>query len=491
MTSELLNTVQTTYLGLTNGEDTIKKGYEDGVEISYKDGVVTFTEKDGDIFTVDAKDLSANDLNELAEALGSSATVKSAKKSDKKDGDDDKTTQEKLDANKEKLAKLEEEWNNLNSRAESLKSVIEDLNKTIKENLDEALDKQEKITEEEQERIEKFVDEQIEQFKKDKENGKEVSIEDLKGNIQEGMAQSGFDAEMSNIVSNLVVTDSKMKTMDDLLEELGATNLQMKSLTPEMDELEEKIAEQEAAVDPIGFTDENGNTYEFVIDKDGNNELSNFAEFLGSKNYFDDVKKLDSDKSGVVDTDEMVNAGVMVLVKDKDGNQSLKSIDEAFGSNGISIDVSTYKKAEKDTTADNGQTLLGNFDIKVGDKEYNAYSTLDSADYLKSNYTFTDENPDAVKKGDDEDASDEAAKRAAITKENDDFIEEYKKYLEQHQDNFAIALDNLGLNQDLIDGIKEYSEMTGELEAQKIIDQLKEEKKEEDKDEDKEDNDEA
>ena len=338
-----IDSIATQYTTWTNANgNTI--GNNGGVEISFEDDILTFTEADGDTYQVDGKGLTDADIQTLAGELN--ATIKGA--------DEAQTTEATtaddadLEANKEKKAELQAQWDALNTSAETIKETVEKLSEEIKTSLDEAIEAQKEITEEEQERVKELVSTQIEQFKKDKEAGKDVKMSDLQANIKAGLAEGGFDEEMSTILSDLVVTNTKMVTMDSLLSELGVINGQMKMLDTEMANLDKVIEEQEKAAeeaancnpcDPIGFKNEDGTTFEFVVDKDGNGELSNFSEFLGSENFFDEMVALDGDGSGDVTNDELNQEGVMVLVKDANGNQELKSIEEAFSGEDANVDL--------------------------------------------------------------------------------------------------------------------------------------------------------
>lgn len=449
------------------------------LEISYEDSILTFTEADGDSYQVNAADLTDADLEALAKEVG--GTIKGA---DETEGAAATTEDAELEANKEKKAELQAQWDALNSSAETIKETVEKLSEEIKTSLDEAIEAQKEITEEEQERVKELVSTQIEQFKKDKEAGKDVKMSDLQANIKAGLAEGGFDEEMSTILSDLVVTNTKMVTMDSLLSELGVINGQMKMLDTEMANLDKVIEEQEKAAaeaaancnpcDPIGFKDEDGTTYEFVVDKDGNGELSNFSEFLGSENFFDEMVALDEDGSGDVTNDELNQAGVMVLVKDANGNQELKSIEEAFGGEDVNVNLGSYQEAGEGAVAENGQTLLGNFDISVGDETFDGYSTLDSAEYLQENYTFTDENPNnltangAIAAEDAENVEGDA-ERAQITEDIDTFIAEYEAKLEEYEAQFESLTELMGLDEELIATIHEFAETQGVAAAQSII----------------------
>lgn len=465
-------------------------GNEGGVaSVAYEGNELLFTETDGDVIRMDAANLTADEVKALADELGATVATQEteeagATETTAEDGD--------LEANKAKLAKLEAQWDNLNKSAETIKETVEKLSEEIKESLDAALEEQEQITKDEQKRINEMVQDNIAQFKKDKENGKDVSLGDLQGQIKDGLSNSGFDEEMSSLVSDLVVTNAKMVQMDGLLSELGVINGQMKQLDTSMTELENTIEEQEKAAeeaancnpcDPIGFKDENGTTFEFVIDKDGNGELSNFSEFLGSENFFDEMVALDADGSNDVTNEELTNAGVQVLVTNADGSQELKSIEEAFGGEEVNVDLASYTEAEEGAVAENGQRLLGNYDISIGDDTYEGYSTLDSEEYLLNNYTFTDADPAAAIAGNAaegaEEAEGEISERTNTTDGIDAFIEDYSAKLAAFEEQFANVVELLGLDEELIATVQEFAETTGTAAAQSIINEIEAQQAEE------------
>ena len=429
-------------------------GNEGGVaSVAYEGNELLFTETDGDVIRMDAANLTADEVKALADELGATVATQEteeagATETTAEDGD--------LEANKAKLAELEAQWDNLNKSAETIKETVEKLSEEIKESLDAALEEQEQITKDEQKRINEMVQDNIAQFKKDKENGKDVSLGDLQGQIKEGLSNSGFDEEMSALVSDLVVTNAKMVQMDGLLSELGVI---------------------------IGFKDENGTTFEFVIDKDGNGELSNFSEFLGSENFFDEMVALDADGSNDVTNEELTNAGVQVLVTNADGSQELKSIEEAFGGEEVNVDLASYTEAEEGAVAENGQELLGNYNISIGDDTYEGYSTLDSEEYLLNNYTFTDADPAAAIAGNAaegaEEAEGEISERTNTTDGIDAFIEDYSAKLAAFEEQFANVVELLGLDEELIATVQEFAETTGTAAAQSIINEIEAQQAEE------------
>lgn len=157
-------------------------GNEGGVaSVAYEGNELLFTETDGDVIRMDAANLTADEVKALADELGATVATQEteeagATETTAEDGD--------LEANKAKLAELEAQWDNLNKSAETIKETVEKLSEEIKESLDAALEEQEQITKDEQKRINEMVQDNIAQFKKDKENGKDVSLGDLQDKLK-------------------------------------------------------------------------------------------------------------------------------------------------------------------------------------------------------------------------------------------------------------------------------------------------------------------
>lgn len=526
MSVENVNLAKQSYEEMTNNGGEVK-GYNN-VQVAYEDGILTFTEDDGDVHQLTVADLSDAEILQLTKDLnpeepGDKIQLSNAAKdagetnaADEKGAVDDAkdAAAEAKDAvaegtdgvsladNQAKLDELQSQFDTLDKQAEDLKSKIEDISEDIKADIDELLKQQDEITEDEKARIKTVVDEQLEQFKKDKANGKDVTIEDLRAGIEGAMNDGTFSSEMADLMSKFVLANTKIKSMDTLLNQLSSVNDELNTIDGDISGLKEDIAEQEAAeeakkaeesegkkcCDPIGYEAEDGTKYEFVIDEDGNGELSNFGEFLGADENFDEMKALDTDGKNGVTKDELEAANVKVLVTDKDGNQVMKSIDEAFDGKDVNIDTDNFKEAAEGEKAANGQTLLGNFDIKVGDDTHTGYSTLDSAEYLKDNYKFTDENPElaAAPKGadgepinglDDENAQVRSDKAAA----NDQFIETYQDTLRTYEGQMVEIEKIFGFDEDIVESVKNYAEETGVYVGKKVIKQVEDAAKEAEK----------
>lgn len=503
MAANSIESIYSNYMKLT-AESGEKPGNTDGIKsIEYANGELLFEENDGDNIKVSVGNISDETISQLNERFGvtisnkastetatskdstaasvdgktSAKDTEEGKKAEKKPSDSEIIAQDraKISEAQAKRSTIEaqkaaksNELSSIKNMTDGIKSHVEELSGEIEKELNEFMKNEEKLAQEEQTRIQNAVQKEIDQYKQDKENGKPVTMGTLSARIQTALQGSNIDAEMQNLISGLVVTNAKMKEMDELLDQLGSIGDTISDLESEIGKLDEQIGDIDKEIsdankdikkhDPIGFT--SGNiTYEFVVDKDNSGDLTDVSEFLGATNNFDEMKSLDKDTSGNVDKNELATAGVKVLVTDKaNGTQELKDINEVFGEKDLSIDTENYQDLKgQNKTADNGQELLGNFNVTLGEETITGYSTLDTEDYLKENYKFSAEN---------------AENAPAVPDENENFLTEYSAKLKEYEEKFQQVLDTLGLNQDLSAQINEIGSIVGVAEAKQYLEEL-------------------
>lgn len=133
-------------------------------------------------------------------------------------------------------------------------------------------------------------------------------------------------------------------------------------------------------LDPIGYKDKDGNSFDFVIDRNNDGVFNGPSEFLGALDNWDEMEKLDKDGNGIVEGSEL--SGLKLL---KTGKNGVQSFIDAIALN-IKIYLDSYFKADKDAKDENDQTLLGNFTISADGETHRGYNTLDSMDYLNEKY---------------------------------------------------------------------------------------------------------
>lgn len=133
-------------------------------------------------------------------------------------------------------------------------------------------------------------------------------------------------------------------------------------------------------LDPIGYTDSNGNTFDFVIDRNNDGVFNNASEFLGAIGNWSEMEKLDKDGNGIIEGSEL--SGIMLLKTGLDGVQTFL---QAMALN-IKIYLDSYFEADKDEKDENGNTVLGDYELSVNGQNYSGYNTLDSMDYLNKKY---------------------------------------------------------------------------------------------------------
>ena len=492
MASNSVQSIYDSYMALT-AEQGNTLGNDDGVKsITYSDGELLFEENDGDKISVAAENVSDDVLDSLKEKFGIQigGADNASKTGETEEAKASKTS--KLNEKKDELAlnqaeksAKESEMKTLTSKSDKIKEVVEQLSGEIEQSISEAVKKQQKLTEEEEKRVQNIIEQEIKQYKTDKEAGKPVTLDTLNAKIQSQMNDSGFDTEMQVIVGNLVLTNSKINQMETLLDELGTVSERINELDGEITDLDDKISgledeikQEEASTkrhDPIGF-EADGKKYEFVVDRDNSNDLTNISEFLGAEDNFNEMIALDMDESGNVDKEELKSAGVKILVTDtQTGEQTLKDIDEVF-TDGLSVNLKSYNDLSgQNVQNEDGQTVLGNFEVQLGeDQTIEGYSTLDTDEYLLNNYTFSGEN---------QTAETATADSNEVTKSIEEFLSEYRAKVDEYKEEFDNLLASYEFSTELIDCIKENGLMTAKLEADEILNKIDEENKAEEAEE--------
>ena len=304
---------------------------------------------------------------------------------------------------------------------EALKKEIEDLAKKAQDEVDKAIDLQEKIAEETKAQSKEVVKEQIAAYIA---ANKEEPGSMTRSQLNEGIANNIPDANFGAAVAALVEATGIMDEVDYCLDELDALivdtaniDFKLEVANTDLKSAEEAAAAAAAAeeeancpppetCDPIGFMaeDENGEMaqFDFIKDGDGDGEFNSTDDFLGAKDRWAEMQAADLDGNGSVTAAELDEAGIQVI-KNKDGD-SAKTITEQFGED-FSIDLTSYKRGGEyagitdvenlDTNGNNvqDQELLGTFTVNTGktDAEGNAitaegYNTLDDIEYLQSEY---------------------------------------------------------------------------------------------------------
>ncbi len=155
-------------------------------------------------------------------------------------------------------------------------------------------------------------------------------------------------------------------------------------LNEDSDEKDTIITDEELQrlkdLDPIGFTDSDGNTFDFVIDRNKDGMFNNASEFLGAIGNWSEMEKLDKDGNGIVEGSEL--SGIMLL---KTGLDGVQSFIQAMALN-IKIYLDSYFEADKGEKDENGNTVLGDYEVSVDGEKHEGYNTLDSMDYLNKKY---------------------------------------------------------------------------------------------------------
>lgn len=305
---------------------------------------------------------------------------------------------EEIQASRAKLAQLNNQIRSNTRSIQQLEVVIVQLQDEIQDNIDKAIEDSKDIEENHKEKTKDAVAENIQKYTNANGNMTYEEFEkDLAGDLDDIADET--DSALSKTVKTMLLAEKqmavltsqlgRMKGLMDLNVELSAQAVAEEANLKELIEAQANTPDADCSpCDPIGFVDpESGVRYDFFMDKDGNDKLSNENEFLGAENGFNEMAAFDKDGNGTVDLEEMAQAGVKVVVTYPSGNQKIQDIKDAFP-DGLDVGLDSYKKSN--TKMDNGNTLLGTFDVNFGGNKIEGYQTLDELDWLDANYEFSD-----------------------------------------------------------------------------------------------------
>ena len=169
-----------------------------------------------------------------------------------------------------------------------------------------------------------------------------MTRDELQANIKGAMPNT---PEIGEAVAALTAASEQVSEIDSCLGELNKlisdTQLIEDEIEAKQGNYDTVMQEAEEAAcnpqpcEPQGFQDNEGNQYDFFIDKDGNGDLSNETEFLGYEGGLEgqeaawsEMTDLDTNLDGVVDAEELSAGGVMVYKTDANGNQQAMTIEE-------------------------------------------------------------------------------------------------------------------------------------------------------------------
>lgn len=290
---------------------------------------------------------------------------------------------------KEELeAKLKEAQETL----KTLQGEVAELQAQVSSKINDAIKAANKYSEEQQEEIKSITDRILNDYYSGK-----ISKEEMQSKLSSELG--AIDPELpSSVTSILNSVDSIINLITLKMGQICDLQTQIKSFQDKiclaneklacLGEQKKKLEEEQKKTDPIGFADDKGNTFDFIIDRNDDGKFNNEQEFLGAQNNWNEMIALDENKDGIVSADEMEKSNVQVLMTDATGKQSIVNVKDL----GIeSIDLSTYQEGHEQLGE--GNEVLGVFGITINGKTTNdGYNTLDTVDWLDKHYSnmFTD-----------------------------------------------------------------------------------------------------
>lgn len=305
---------------------------------------------------------------------------------------------------RKELAKINSKITLNNQEIQILEVTIESLQQEVEEQLDKAIEESKDIQDEHKQKAKDCLKNRLEEYKSS--NG-EMTYEEFKKNISSdlGNFQTSTNRKLDDVICSMLDANRKMGLLNNYLSEiknLSDENIKLSAeanvVKVDLDKLV-KEAEKNATAnnsrdpqanltDPIGFYSEE-KRYDFFVDVDGNDDITNETEFLGAQEGFSEVIKLDTNNDGLVNADELNNANIKIIQTNSDGEQEILNASQIFNLSTDGINLSTYKETNKDIG--NNNTLLGTFNVSLNNEDLNGYQTLDAHEWLDKNYNFTDE----------------------------------------------------------------------------------------------------
>ena len=297
-----------------------------------------------------------------------------------------------------KLTKINTQISDNNREMQALEAEIVTIQSEVEEQIEDAIEESKKIAKEQKQEAKDVVKKQLDAYTSS--NG-DMTYDEFKQNVSKdlkGVSNDG-SSKLADVVCDIIDAQRKMgvltryvEKMGDLTKETEKLGEQSKKAAKELEDLIKKESDKPdddpSRTDPIGFSS-SVSRFDFFIDKDKNNDITNEQEFLGAKDGFSEIVALDTNKDGIVNRDELKAGNVSIIQTNKDGTQQIKKLSDVFTSNTDGIDISSYKSTNEDIG--NGNSLIGTFKTSIGGKTLDGYQTLDTLDWLDNNYEFSDE----------------------------------------------------------------------------------------------------
>ena len=300
---------------------------------------------------------------------------------------------------REKLNSINNQIQSNNYEMQVLEVTIEALQDEVEEQVDKAIEDSEDIQEESKKKAKEAINKNLNSYTNS--NG-EMTYEEFQNGISSDLKgiETKSGRQLSEVVNSLLDANYKMNLLKGYvsdLSNLNKDNIQLSAdaevAKEDLDTLLKEAAESNSndpdaeCTDPIGFYN-NETRYDFFVDRDKNEDISNEKEFLGAQSGFEEVKKLDSDGNNVVSASELEKANIKIVKTNIDGSQEIVDVDEIFANPNDGIHLGSYKEANEDIGE--GNKLIGTFSASVNGKTLEGYQTLDTNEWLDKNYDFSD-----------------------------------------------------------------------------------------------------
>ncbi len=309
------------------------------------------------------------------------------------------TDSPEIKAAREKLASINNQILSNNQEMQVLEVTIEALQDEVEEQIKEAIDESEDIQDENKKKAKEAINTNLNDYTNSK---GEMTYEQFKSNVSSDLKgiKTKSGRELSEVMCSLMDANYKMNLLKGYVSDLNELNMDNVELSAdaedakiELDNLIEEAANSgnsdpdAECTDPIGFYN-NTTRYDFFVDKDKNEDITNEKEFLGAEKGFEEVHALDTDDNGIVTASELEKANVKVIKTGTDGIQKILDPSEIFKNSNDGIKLDSYEQTNQDIG--DGNKLIGTFSATVEGQNLSGYQTLDTNEWLDENYDFTD-----------------------------------------------------------------------------------------------------
>lgn len=283
------------------------------LEVSYENDILTFSEANGDKYTVNAANLSDFELEMLSSKLGVDV----------------------VDSDEAKAANSDARTGELKESAKQKEAEMDRVSDEIGEIYDETLVEQEKVTKNEYLRILDVIENSVAAFLQARKNGEQVNVNDLNSTITSGIENSTYEQDITEVFSGLEAATGKMSEMSNLIREYASISDEINSIEAVKAEELKSIPEADLSADEYAIVQ--GASFGFLCKNNLENyelKLEGHKEQFGMISAFrqldDSIIQMYHEYAGSIGSavQEMINQDESLQVQEPEDDKDDKDVDE-------------------------------------------------------------------------------------------------------------------------------------------------------------------